>query len=363
MKILFTRFPLESAHGGAEVQTLSLMEGLLERGHAVAFLGSCPVLLQECRKRNIPCVELDIGAPPVTKWGTVSFLWRRRKMQQLLIKTIRVFRDLDAICMLSLSEKLLVPPEKFSNVRIFWIEHDRIGRWLIKNPWFGSLRRNSEHVTTVAVSELSKNFYIHLGWPEDRIVTIPNGVDPLRFAHPATISKPNQFHIGCVARLTSDKGIDLLISAVRGLPDARLTIVGGGRELERLLCIIEPVNDQITILKYIDDLGAFYHSLDVLVLPSRDHDPFGLVAAEAMMLGIAVVVTDACGIASYLTNGSSGIVVEAGSASALLEALRRLQKSPEERRSLAQQGKSLALESFTVERMVNNYVALLSPQH
>jgi len=63
MNILFTRFSLESAYGGAEVQTLSLMKGLKEKGHEMIFLGSCPVLLEQTEKlkiKNVKCkIELD----------------------------------------------------------------------------------------------------------------------------------------------------------------------------------------------------------------------------------------------------------------------------------------------------------------
>ena len=64
MKILFTRFPLESAYGGAEVQTLSLMKGLRDRGHAIAFAGSCKTLLRLCREEGFPVIELRIGPRP-----------------------------------------------------------------------------------------------------------------------------------------------------------------------------------------------------------------------------------------------------------------------------------------------------------
>src|SRR5262245_15941040 len=74
MHILFTRFPLESRMGGAEVQTLVLMKGLRDRGHDVMFLGSCHVLLEETGKLRIENKKLKIGPPPVTKWHVVNFL-------------------------------------------------------------------------------------------------------------------------------------------------------------------------------------------------------------------------------------------------------------------------------------------------
>ncbi|MCF7844961.1 MAG: GNAT family N-acetyltransferase [Kiritimatiellales bacterium] len=382
MKILFTRFPLESTFGGAEVQVLSLMEGLLKRGHAVAFLGSCPTLLGECKKRNIPSAELDIGPPPVTKWSAISFMWRKNKMSHLLKTAIKQFHDLDAVIMLSLSEKLLLTPlltpSPSPSPSPIWLEHDRVGRWLSKNPWLKNLKALSTKVTTIVVSELSKKIYVKLGWPEDKVITIPNGIDPQRFtdkqspplpACPSEATKErrrvgegpgeradkkttNNKHIGCISRLTHDKGIDLLIQAVNELPNTQLTIVGSGREAQH---ISRSVNDQISLMSHIEDLGSFYSSLSVLVLPSREHDPFGLVAAEAMMLGVPVVVTDACGISDYLENGKDAIIVKANSSSSLKKGIEQALAS----KTIGEEGRKTAMEKFTLNKMVDKYEELL----
>src|SRR3989344_9112693 len=166
MRILFTRFPLESHFGGAEVQTLSLMKGLKERGHEVSFLGSCEVLLKRTRELGMRNWELGIGPPPVTKWGAVSFLWRKRHMQRKLVHEVKQIMLRDGspegnppqhdkiIFMLSFSEKLLLTKWAVAQgIKVFWIEHDSVGRWLTKNPWLPKLRKLSELVTTVVVSD------------------------------------------------------------------------------------------------------------------------------------------------------------------------------------------------------------------
>ncbi|NOS66974.1 MAG: glycosyltransferase family 4 protein, partial [Candidatus Peribacteraceae bacterium] len=233
MRILFTRFPLESARGGAEVQTLSLMKGLNERGHAVAFLGSCPVLLEETAKLHLPHAKLKIGPPPVTKWGAMNFFWRKHKMQQRLEAALSGFSDLDAIFMLSMSEKLLLTEAAVAKgIKVFWIEHDRVGRWLTKNPWLPRLRELSNTVTTICVSELSRKIYLDLGWKPEKVIAIPNGIDLKRFSSPPSPRTAERgaggVRLGCVARLSPGKGVDVLIQAVSGLPEVDLTIIGKG---------------------------------------------------------------------------------------------------------------------------------------
>ena len=368
MEILVTRFPLASAlHGGAENQTVWLSEGLAALGHRLKFLGSCPVLLE--RFSAIGAVEhLGIGPPPVTKWGAVSFLWRRRTMQRRLIQSFdRLIVDrssLTAVFMLSLSEKLLLTEWAAKRgSKVFWIEHDRIGTWLRWNPWLSALRRASAFATIVCVSELSKKQYVQLGFDPKGIVVIPNGVPFSATSPEHRQADRSSFCLGCVARLSPEKGIDVLLQAIMPIPEITLTIVGRGPEEGYIRMLIAEDTQRIgvqriTLVPTLKDLHEFYNALDALVLPSVDHDPFGLVAAEAMMRGIPVVVTNACGIADSLQNGRDAIVVKAGAVSELSAALKSLTDSALRER-IAHTGRETAHEKFSLERMVEKYEKLL----
>lgn len=402
MKMLFTRFPLESSYGGAEVQTLTLMKGLREKGHEILFLSSCPVLLERTKELGIKNQELRIGSPPVTKWGAVSFLWRKRRMRRKLVEamchgevrgacppleahpstssrfaprddTQRASNHDTIIFMLSLSEKLLLTDWAVKHgIKVFWIEHDRVGRWLTMNPWLPKLRKLSTLATTIVVSDLSRDLYRKLGWNPQKVISIPNGIDIERFANaqPKTYNlTPNIFRIGCIARLTRDKGVDLLIEAISDLPNIALTIVGTGKEEENIHTLINRANQpfealngktskRINLLPTVDPKN-FYHSIDALVLPSREHDPFGLVAAEAMASGVPVIVTDACGIAPCLTNDEDALIVPAGNTLALRNAIKTLQEFSQLRKKLAERGPIIARERFSSERMVREYEKLL----
>ncbi len=355
------RFPLESAHGGAEVQTLSLMRGLRDRGHDVAFLGSCPVLLSLCRDAGIAATELEIGQPPVSKKLAVSFLWRQWKMRKTLIDALEHAGEPDAIVMLSMSEKLLLTEHaEERGARVLWVEHDRIGRWLAWNPWRPMLRKASRHATTVCVSELSRSICIGLGWPANRTVAIPNGIDADRFPVQKRAASPGMLRIGCVARLTRDKGVDVLIRAVKDVPGTTLTIIGAGPRARHLQKMIMETGcaPRITLRAREENLGDFYQQIDLLVLPSREHDPFGLVAAEAMAVGTPVIVTDACGIAGYLQKNEA-IVTRANSVRALKRAIEQCM-DPAMRERMAAKGKEVARGRFSLDAMVNAYDQLLA---
>jgi len=362
---------MSTPYGGAENQTASLMEGLRARKHEIGFLGSCPALLKRTEELRIKNYELRIGPPPVTKWGAVSFLWRRKKMQGMLIEAIEKLKTQNskpqAVFMLSLSEKLLLTDwAAESGIKVFWIEHDRIGSWLKRNPWLSLLRRVSKKATVICVSELSKKLYEGLGFDSEKIVVIPNGVSSSPFS---SSSRPeaqgSQLRLGCIARLSPEKGVDVLLQAIQPMAEFSLTIVGSGPEEGFIRRMINEDTERIgtdlpriRLESLLPDLESFYASIDVLVLPSAEHDPFGLVAAEAMMRGIPVIVTDKTGIADYLKSGEDALIVKAGDADSLRLALKSV-SDPAVLKCLSDAGRATAGRVFSLAKMVDHYEQLL----
>jgi glycosyltransferase involved in cell wall biosynthesis len=123
-----------------------------------------------------------------------------------------------------------------------------------------------------------------------RYRVIPNGVDTGAFA-------PREREVAgaplavCVARLSRQKGQDLLVAAwpsVRSrVPGARLVLIGDG-DLEL------PDTDGVEVLGPRDDVDAWYAAANVVVLPSR-WEGMSLTMLEAMASGRSVVATDVAG--------------------------------------------------------------------
>ena len=366
MKILFTRFPLESALGGAELQTIALMEELTRRGHAVVFAGSCPTLLALCREKKIPAAEWHIGPPPVTKWSVLSLSWRRFGMRKKLRALLEQFADVDVLCMLSLSEKLLLTEAATKRgKRVYWIEHDTVGRWLTKNPWLSLLKKQSKAAVTITVSELSRKLYCDLGWDPGKVIAIPNGVDATRLGSPLLRERQQRtdpLRLGCIARLSPEKGVDLLIRALLQLPPAvTLEIVGEGKAEKSLHALVAALHleKRIVFSSPQRNVRQFYERFDAVILPSREHDPFGLAVAEAMTLGLPTIVTTACGVASSLLPGSDALIVKVDSVSALTEAIQEL-LDPATYLRLVQNGKATAREKFSFSSMATLYEAVFT---
>ena len=97
--------------------------------------------------------------------------------------------------------------------------------------------------------------------------------------------------------------------------------------------------------------------IDVFVLPSR-LEGFPLSILEAMMAGRAVIATDVGSVAEAVLDGATGLVVRAGDADGLRDALGRLATNDEERHRLGAAGRRRALELFTADRMAQRFEQL-----
>jgi len=122
--------------------------------------------------------------------------------------------------------------------------------------------------------------------------------------------RPGDKVIGMVARLAAEKGVEFLVRALPKVlekhPQARVLYAGQhqnvmGEEVyaAMLAPLIEELGDRWKFLGLIpdDELTAFYHLCDVLVLPSTNStEAFGMVQVEAMTCGTPVVASDMPGV-------------------------------------------------------------------
>lgn len=138
----------------------------------------------------------------------------------------------------------------------------------------------------------------------------------------------NTVLIGALGRVEQSKGLDVLIDAFRhaNLPNARLAIVGQGREFKRLRALADTAVIMPGFAAAPQDwLAAF----DVFVSAARS-EPFGLVLLEAMQAGLPIVASASEG-AQHLAAEISTPLVGIGDAAALARTLRTVCALPPRR--------------------------------
>jgi glycosyltransferase involved in cell wall biosynthesis len=171
--------------------------------------------------------------------------------------------------------------------------------------------------------------------------------------------------VGIVGRLDEEKGVHVLLEAVRDLDVARplrVVVVGdvgtGPPEYaERVRALAEPMADRVLLTGRRDDVPDVMRALDVLVNASRA-EPFGLTVLEAQACGTAVVGTAAGGIPDFVEDGVTGLLVPPDDVEALRDALRRILGDENLRAQLAHAGRRQATERFDVRLQFDRYASL-----
>ena len=163
--------------------------------------------------------------------------------------------------------------------------------------------------------------------------------------------------LGCIARLSEQKGLTYLLDAMSLLTvkDIRLFIVGDGElrnELENKVKELH-LQNSVTFLGYRKDIVECINSFDFCVLPSV-FEGFGLVAIEAFMNSKTLVATDIPGLNEVVTN-KNGILVPAKDPAALASAIDKLAMDATLRQELASQAKKDYENKFSYPLFLENY--------
>ena len=234
---------------------------------------------------------------------------------------------------------LLQPIFKFSLVSTLHGWSERTSRTSLYFAIDRQVVRRYDQV--VAVSSELHQAAQRLGIPDGRLSLIENGVDTVEYQRRGTaVAASGALHVGAAGRLTPEKGFLVLIDAIEALLDEglslRLSIAGEGPQRADLAQRIQAsrYRDRFALRGYLDDMPAFYESLDVFCLSSL-REGLPNVVLEAMSMSLPIVATTAGGLSTFLRNGTDALCCDPGSVSELRDALRALACSPELRQQLA----------------------------
>ncbi len=159
-----------------------------------------------------------------------------------------------------------------------------------------------------------------------------------------------------VGRLVPEKGCGVLIEAFGRIagefPSATLQIAGDGPSRPTLQATVAAlpaaIRGRICFHGRVshEALGELHSRAWIQVVPSIWPEPFGVVAIEAMMRGVAVVASDIGGLPEILPSPSLGKRVSPGDPHALAEAIRNLLLDPASCRRMGKAGREHAIRHF-----------------
>ncbi len=265
-----------------------------------------------------------------------------------------------------------------SQAPVVWHVHDyitsrRVAKHLLR--WNASrcsaIVANSDSVAADARAALG---------PGVPITRIYNGVDLSRFS-PVGASldldglaglpraRAGTVRVGLLATFALWKGHETFLRAVAAVPDdvpVRAYVIGGAvyqtdgsqYRIDQLRALADRIGvaDRVAFTGPVDRADAALRSLDIVVHASTSPEPFGLVIAEAMACGRAVVVSGAGGAAELVTPDVDAVTHSPGDAASLAAAIRSLAANAGRRAALGRAARLTAERRFDRARLAAELV-------
>lgn len=222
----------------------------------------------------------------------------------------------------------------------------------------------------LCASEAIREMLIGQGIEPERAVTVHEGID---LAHVAAAPRANVHEAywlphqaplaGAVGALVGHKGhrylIDAAAQVVRAVPDARFVILGDGElrgALERQIAD-RGLEKHVILGGFRPDVLSLLKGFDLFVMPSVT-EGLGTSLLDAMACEKPIVASRVGGIPEVVADGQTGLLVPPKDADLLAEAIVRVLKDRSLAASLAAAGAARVREQFSVERMVEETLAV-----
>lgn len=333
--------------GGTEIQTLSLVQALVEAGHRVVvacYFEHAPAMLARYRAAGAEVQLLSPdGERPAGVAATVKHLWRGLRG---VVREVRP--DVAHVQYMAPGMIPILVLRALGVKRIVATVHTAAD--IYSSNGLRLIRLLNRRVLTAfqCITERSERSFFGTSqlfsaeMPLRRRgnhFTIYNNLP----AYMEVRGEPREFGdcgrltIGVVSRLEHIKGMDLVVPAFaavrREWPELRLLIVGDGSlrgEMERQVAELG-LGEAVEFLgrQPQDALAGCYDRIDVLLMPSRS-EGFGLTTVEGMARGCVVVAAATGGLPEVVRDGVDGVLCTPGSAANLAEKTLGLIASPQE---------------------------------
>jgi glycosyltransferase involved in cell wall biosynthesis len=170
-------------------------------------------------------------------------------------------------------------------------------------------------------------------------------------------------------RLVPHKGVDVILQALTQLPeDVVLLVVGAGPRLPSLVGLARRlgVAERVRFCASVtdDDLPRYLALADIFVFPSQSRlEGFGLAVAEAMAVGLPVVIADMPGVREVIEPGNEGLLAEPLLASDLANKVQTLLDDPALAHRMGAAGRRRAEERYGLATVAGQLLSLYADLH
>lgn len=351
--------------GGAERHVTALMPGLDRNQYAasVVCIGEPGALFADLRAAGVPATALRRS---------------RRQAVSALIDLVRLMRRdaPDVVLTRGYNADMLgraaaiiarVPH------RVVWIHHhaDADDRPRLRRVVDRLLERHTS--AYFGVAQAQRPFLVDvLGFPEDKVRIIHNGVDAAGFdtrADRAVLTgsalEASGPIVGTVSAMRPEKDHPTFLRAAAAVrsdhPSAGFLVVGDGPERGRAQTLADDLGlaERTVFAGSRDDIPAVLSAMDVFVLSSRAVECFPMALLEAMASGVPAVCTDVGGVGEMVDDGVTGFLVPPQDPSALAVRVGQILADEDLARSMGAAARDRVVREFGLDVMVRRTEAAL----
>ena len=168
-----------------------------------------------------------------------------------------------------------------------------------------------DYIITVAehlgqsIKEKYQNF------PQNKIITIHNGIKINNIHRDKHKGKNKEFTCGILSRLSPEKNIITALKSFKkftnDVKNSKLIIAGEGSQLASLkeFVIKENLEKQVSFIGHIKNIEKFFDKIDLFLHPAIK-EPFGLVILEAFNYYTPVIGANSGGLKEIIKDGFNG---------------------------------------------------------
>jgi glycosyltransferase involved in cell wall biosynthesis len=183
---------------------------------------------------------------------------------------------------------------------------------------------------------------------------------------PTPIPHPGSFHrrdpyVVYLGRLSPEKGVDVLVKAMRGITQLRLKIAGDGPEVDKLHRLVQQQG-----LSHIDFVGYvsgeqkwdLLRNAKALIFPSVWYEQFPITILESFAVGTPVIASNVGSLPHIVHDTQNGLLFESGQADNLNEKLNWLSEHPENVLTMGNQGRYMTETLYSAETHYNQLMTI-----
>jgi glycosyltransferase involved in cell wall biosynthesis len=222
-------------------------------------------------------------------------------------------------------------------MRWFWsLRRDRVRALAERQKFLGDTLQQVDRL--LAPSEFLRNLFIAQGIPPSRIDLCRQGIAvPPDLGTRAPRLRRLPLQIGYIGQLAEQKGVDVLIAAMRRLADAPITLRLYGNPNQfpaytarlRQLAGHDPRIELAGTYRGAAERRAVLDSFDVIVVPSVWYENNPMSINEALGHGLPVVTSNLGSMPEAVSDGINGLLFRRGDDADLARQLRRLVDEPD----------------------------------